>query len=72
MAENALTYFITLAVVCNVSVILGLVAIVLYVPRLTRRRPAHRAPATPIFKGLTVVSSRSTSPRRRHVTARAA
>jgi hypothetical protein len=63
MADTALSYFIALAVVCNVSVLLGLVAIVVFVPRMTRRRPAHRAEVAPLRRRLTLVSSRAATPR---------
>jgi hypothetical protein len=72
MAENALTYFIALVVVCNVGVILGLLAIVFHVPRLTRRRPAHRADVSPLRVRVAAAPNRTTSPRRQHITARAA
>ena len=58
MAEHALSYFIALAVVCNLSVLLGLAGIVVFLPRMTRRRPAHRAEAAPLRARLTLVSSR--------------
>jgi hypothetical protein len=48
MAEQALTYVITLVVVCNVVVIAALAAVVVLMPRTTRRRPAHRAEAAPL------------------------
>lgn len=58
MAEHVLSYFITLVVVCNVSVILGLAAIVILLPRMTRRRPAHRADTAPLRRRLTLGTSR--------------
>ena len=61
MAEHALSYFIALVVVCNVSVMVGLAAIVVFVPRMTRRRPAHRAEVAPLR--LTVIPSRPTGTR---------
>jgi hypothetical protein len=71
MAEHALSYFIALAVVCNVSVMAGLAAIVVFVPRMTRRRPAHRAEVAPLR--LSLVASRPTGARvARAASARAA
>jgi hypothetical protein len=61
MAEHALSYFIALVVVCNVSVMVGLAAIVVFVPRMTRRRPAHRADVAPLR--LKLVPSRPTGAR---------
>ncbi len=71
MAEHALSYFIALTVVCNLSVMAGLTAIVVFVPRMTRRRPAHRAEVAPLR--LTLVASRPTRARvARPTSARAA
>jgi hypothetical protein len=64
MAEQALSYAITLIVVCNVTVIAGLVAIVALLPRMTRRRPAHRAETAPLRTRLTLVAGRTTGARR--------
>jgi hypothetical protein len=61
MAEQALSYLITLVVAGNVVVIAALAAIVVLVPRTTRRRPAHRAETTPLRGRLTLVQSRSTA-----------
>ncbi|MFC0680657.1 hypothetical protein ACFFGH_22735 [Lysobacter korlensis] len=73
MAEHALSYFIALVVVCNVSVMLALVGIVVFLPRMTRRRPAHRAEAAPLRARLTLVAGRPAAPRGSRVaTARAA
>jgi hypothetical protein len=69
MAEHALSYFIALVVVCNVSVMLGLVAIVVVLPRMTRRRPAHRAEATPLRRRLTPVPGRPAGTRAARPTA---
>ncbi len=63
MAEHALSYFLVLVVVCNVAVMLGLAAIVLLVPRMTRRRPAHRADAAPLRGRLALVPSRPAAAR---------
>ena len=73
MSEHAISYFIALAIVCNVGVMLGLAAIVVFLPRSTRRRPAHRAEAAPLRDRLTVVVSRPTASRAARATvARAA
>jgi hypothetical protein len=58
MAEHALSYLIALVIACNVGVMLGLVAIVVLVPRRTRRRPAHRAEVAPLKGRLTLVATR--------------
>jgi len=70
MAEHALSYVITLVIVFNVIVIAALAAIVLFMPRTTRRRPAHRAETAPVRNPLALVSPRSQPARR--VAARAA
>ena len=64
MADQALSYVITLVVVCNVTVIAALVAIVAAVPRLTRRRPAHRAETAPLRDRLLLLPSRAAAVRR--------
>ena len=64
MADQALSYVITLVVVCNATVIAALVAIVVAVPRLPRRRPAHRAETAPLRGHLLLVPSRATAARR--------
>ena len=64
MAEHALSYVITLVIVCNVIVIATLAAIVVVVPRMTRRRPAHRAETAPLRNRLSLVSSRPNTARR--------
>jgi hypothetical protein len=63
MAEHTLSYLIALVVVANVSVIVGLTAIVALVPRMTRRRPAHRAETAPLRTRLSLVASRPAAAR---------
>jgi hypothetical protein len=74
MAETALSYIITLVVVCNLVVMLGLVAIVVFLPRTTRRRPTHRADVAPARRRPVPVAGRiATAPStRRAPAARAA
>ncbi len=73
MAEHAISYVIALAIVCNVTVMLGLGAIVLLVPRTTRRRPAHRAETAPLRTRVTLIPARPTRARAaRAITARVA
>jgi hypothetical protein len=72
MAEHALTYIITLVVVCNVGVIGGLAAIVVLMPRMTRRRPAHRAEPAALRHRLTLVPARPAAGRASVPSARAA
>ena len=69
MAEYALSYVLTLVVIANVCVVLGLVAIVAFVPRTTRRRAAHRAETAPVRARLSLVPSRSTSAKSAPLTA---
>lgn len=48
MAEHALSYVIALVILGNVSVVAALATIVVVVPRMHRRRPAHRAATAPL------------------------
>jgi hypothetical protein len=61
MAEHALSYVITLVLVGNVSMIGALAAIILLLPRMPRRRPAHRAETAPLRTRLTLVPPRPTT-----------
>ena len=63
MAEHALSYLIALVIVCNVGVMLVLAAIVVLVPRATRRRPSHRAETASLGTRLTLIASRQGAPR---------